>query len=627
MRPLTFSASPATARSSSGSSSAVSLRFDDDDGSTSGSRVSLEDGTPHGALSPSPSPRSAAFASLSRMHLTRAAVADMVRYLQHGETPATWSRARAWKFRQKMDAHTWRVEALPASVGAGTAASDANIGIGSAGTGNSGPHEPVLYVQLPDPSADGHASPKSHLVWLRVLPAEGVDAALHALYVDPAQGSLRGARALYERALQRYVGVTMRAAVAFLKRQETAQAVQPKQGYLVVQPADVQDVGHWQADLTDVPLFTKSAAKHLLVCVDTFSKFAWAAPLASKHAANVTAALEAMWLSEGPPLTLRTDGGTDMSNADVAALCRRYDVSRKVCAPYNSQCNGGVERLHRTLKDALSKAAHEWMSSSGTVDWLQLLPQVLYGYNTSVHRTTGFTPFYLQRGRAPRPLGPLPFAVRATAAAAGPDFHKLLSTAAVFDIGDGSALLPAPSTPAPAPVAAPAAAPVAAPAPASGRTPASRPSSASHPAASANDDAEYTISRVLATRQDPARKVTRYWVRWAGFAANQDSWITPAMAGVSDTQLQAWIRRTHRGYMPVALPGPFVTPAGRQQRDVPVTEADRAALQAALQPALDGGGCDCDVDEPASMPVGLHGTVQDALQHARATVRLLEAAP
>lgn len=57
-----------------------------------------------------------------------------------------------------------------------------------------------------------------------------------------------------------------------------------------------------------------------------------------------------------------------MANEQVAALCTRFAVERKVCEPYNSQCNGGVERLHLTLKTALSRHVHEWTPSRSSVD-------------------------------------------------------------------------------------------------------------------------------------------------------------------------------------------------------------------------------------------------------------------
>lgn len=94
-----------------------------------------------------------------------------------------------------------------------------------------------------------------------------------------------------------------------------------------------------------------------------------------------------------------------------------------------SECNGLVERLHRSVKESLMRQVHEWSNTEHAVDWVTLLPSVMHAYNSSVHKTTGFTPFMLQMGRPPRPLGPLqlqsrgpapPSAVAGPGAGAGP---------------------------------------------------------------------------------------------------------------------------------------------------------------------------------------------------------------
>jgi hypothetical protein len=95
----------------------------------------------------SASPRSAAFASLSRMRLTRESVRAMATYVQVGVVPLGWSRPRRWKFERQMRRHTWRVVNKPK----GRFAASAGAGGGDA----SAPVvEPVLEVELPDPSAD-----------------------------------------------------------------------------------------------------------------------------------------------------------------------------------------------------------------------------------------------------------------------------------------------------------------------------------------------------------------------------------------------------------------------------------------------------------------------------------------
>lgn len=526
----------------------------------------------------SPAARSTAFASLSRMRFTRVTVNNIVRYLQQGALPAGWSRARAWRFRHQVESFRWQIRKgparrWPARNAERTTSSQQRpaIGEGRCSLADKQREHHILEVQLPDPSADGRTSPRRSLTWLRVLPEEDIHDALHDLYVDPAQGGLRGAKALYERALNKYVGISMQAVVGFLNTQETRQAVLPKQGYLIVQPLDVDDVGHWQADLTDVALFTKYSAKHLLVCVDSFSKFAWAAALDSKHASNVAAALERLFLHEGPPKTLRSDGGSDMANSEVAALCVRYNVERRVCAPYNSQCNGGVERLHRTLKETMAKHTHEWLSADGTVDWVTLLPFVLYSYYTSVHRTTGLTPFLLQRGRAPRPLAEMQMRPRKAAPLAGPalfeqaDESCTTASWAPLDAQMHAGVAP-PARPAPRCLSAAGLTPVgraaacamarsvgeAVPKPAevNAATPTTDATGGQRvpPARTAHAEPKYTISRVVASMWDPARKEMRYWARWAGYTASADSWITAAMAGstMRHTRLCVFRQRSSR---------------------------------------------------------------------------------
>jgi hypothetical protein len=61
----------------------------------------------------SASPRSAAFASLSRMRLTRESVRAMATHVQVGIVPLGWSRARRWKFERQMRRHAWRVVNKP----------------------------------------------------------------------------------------------------------------------------------------------------------------------------------------------------------------------------------------------------------------------------------------------------------------------------------------------------------------------------------------------------------------------------------------------------------------------------------------------------------------------------------
>ena len=62
--------------------------------------------------------------------------------------------------------------------------------------------------------------------------------------------------------------------------------------------------------------------------------------------------------------------------------------------PYHPQSDSLVERFNRTLLDMLSTAVGE-----RPFDWECHLCHLCLAYNTSVHLTTGYTPFYLMFGR------------------------------------------------------------------------------------------------------------------------------------------------------------------------------------------------------------------------------------
>jgi hypothetical protein len=99
------------------------------------------------------------------------------------------------------------------------------------------------------------------------------------------------------------------------------------------------------------------------------------------------------------------------------------------------------------------------------------------------------------------------------------------------------------------------------------------------------DDATYDIQQVMAIKRDPLGKVpTRYWVRWLGYGADQDSWIPSKLAGKGDSEAQfdLWIRQNQPYAPPVELLGPMRVPPKQAMTAIPVQEEDWAQLDAAL---------------------------------------------
>ena len=98
----------------------------------------------------------------------------------------------------------------------------------------------------------------------------------------------------------------------------------------------------------------------------------------------------------GAPAKLLTDQGREFDNVLLHTLCTLIGTEKIRTSAKHPQSNGEVERFNRTLAVSLS------MYIEGThKSWDRYVQKVAYAYNTSVHATTGFSPFFLMFGREP----------------------------------------------------------------------------------------------------------------------------------------------------------------------------------------------------------------------------------
>lgn len=79
----------------------------------------------------------------------------------------------------------------------------------------------------------------------------------------------------------------------------------------------------------------------------------------------------------------------------ITSLCKQLGIDQTRTSAYHPQANGQVESFNRTLEAMLSKVVNE-----NQRDWDNHLPKVLFAYRTSIHESTGFTPFLINYGRS-----------------------------------------------------------------------------------------------------------------------------------------------------------------------------------------------------------------------------------
>ena len=141
-----------------------------------------------------------------------------------------------------------------------------------------------------------------------------------------------------------------------------------------------------------------SGNKHILIFSDHYSK--WVETVAVTNADAVTVAhalVERIVCRLGPPSVLLSDQGTHFKAQLVHQICALLHIDQRHSTAYHPQTQGLVERFNSTLVDMLSK-----FCSADQKDWDLALPLVTWSYNSSVHPSTGFSPFEVLYGIAPR---------------------------------------------------------------------------------------------------------------------------------------------------------------------------------------------------------------------------------
>ena len=158
------------------------------------------------------------------------------------------------------------------------------------------------------------------------------------------------------------------------------------------------EVGHrWDRvamDLLDMSVTTTRENRYVLVMVDCFSRWTEACPLPDKTTQSVADAFFSQIVCRfGMPIVIHSDQGREFENRIMQELCILCGSHKTRTTPYYPESDGLVERFNRTLLMMLAMFA-----SKNREDWDDLLPAVMMAYRSSVHESTGFSPYRLMFG-------------------------------------------------------------------------------------------------------------------------------------------------------------------------------------------------------------------------------------
>ena len=88
---------------------------------------------------------------------------------------------------------------------------------------------------------------------------------------------------------------------------------------------------------------------------------------------------------------LLTDNGNEFVNETMEKLCTEMKIKHVKTSPYHPQTNAQCERQNRTIISYLKSFLQD-----STLNWESLLPSAQSSYNTQVHKSTSYSPFFLQ---------------------------------------------------------------------------------------------------------------------------------------------------------------------------------------------------------------------------------------
>ena len=128
---------------------------------------------------------------------------------------------------------------------------------------------------------------------------------------------------------------------------------------------------------------------YVLVIGDYFSKWMEAFPIPDQEATTVAAKMvDEIYCRFSPPEQLHSDQGRQFESDLLKEICRILRITKSRTTPYHPQSDGLVERFNRTLKHMLATTLRDY-----PFDWENRLRKVCMAYNTSVHSSTGYSPF------------------------------------------------------------------------------------------------------------------------------------------------------------------------------------------------------------------------------------------
>ena len=217
-----------------------------------------------------------------------------------------------------------------------------------------------------------------------------IDSLLSSIYYDPKNpASFSSIKNLFNEAKKKRPGLKENQVKDWLSKQITYTLHKTikrnfERNRIIVSKIDQQ----WEADLVDMREFASknSNNNYILTIIDCFSKYAFVFPIKTKTGSTIRNCFYKLFKIRRPSF-LRTDKGKEFVNQEFQDFLAGNRINFFTSNDERIKC-AIVERFNRTLKTRMWK----YFTAKGTRRYLDVLEDLVKGYNNSYHRSIKMRP-------------------------------------------------------------------------------------------------------------------------------------------------------------------------------------------------------------------------------------------
>ena len=126
---------------------------------------------------------------------------------------------------------------------------------------------------------------------------------------------------------------------------------------------------------------------YFVVFIDIFTRYLYTSPLKSLRGEEMVFVFQSLIREiDEKPKILRTDQGSEYKNRSFNRLLNEKQI-KHLYTYYETKANY-AERVIKTIKTKIMK----YLSEKNNLKWIDILSDLTYGYNNSVHRSIKMTP-------------------------------------------------------------------------------------------------------------------------------------------------------------------------------------------------------------------------------------------